>query len=132
MDSSNRNCHDWPKPRPWPVDRRGPYLPLIAGLVVGAPLVALLVVPQQPLVLAALMVITFGAPMTVSMIPAASLMTESAEAAGVSLVLATTLFNLAYALGETIGAPVSASVSQATSDFVPLLAIALMMLATAG
>jgi predicted MFS family arabinose efflux permease len=113
-------------------DRRGPYLPLIAGLVVGAPLVALLVVPQQPLVLAALMVITFGAPMTFSMIPAASLVTSSAEVAGVSLVLATTLFNLAYALGETIGAPVSASVSQATSDFVPLLAIALMMLATAG
>jgi predicted MFS family arabinose efflux permease len=113
-------------------DRRGPYLPLIAGLVVGAPLMALLVVPQTPLVLAALMVVTFGAPLTFSMIPAASLMTESAEAVGVSLVLATTLFNLAYALGETIGAPVSASVAQSTSDFVPLLAIALLMLATAG
>jgi MFS transporter, DHA2 family, methylenomycin A resistance protein len=113
-------------------DRRGPYVPLIAGLVTGAPLVALLVVPQQPLALAALMVIAFGAPLTFSMIPAASLTTDSAEAAGVSLVLATTLFNLAYALGETVGAPVSASVAQATSDFVPLLAIALLMLATAG
>jgi predicted MFS family arabinose efflux permease len=113
-------------------DRRGPYLPLIAGLVTGAPLMALLVVPQSPLPLAALMVITFGGPLTFSMIPAASLMTGSAEAVGVTLVLATTLFNLSYALGETIGAPVSASVAQATTDFVPLLAIALMMLATAG
>jgi len=113
-------------------DRRGPYLPLISGLAVGAPLVALLVVPQTPLLLAALMIIAFGGPLTFSMIPAASLMTSSAEAAGVSLVLATTLFNLAYAVGETVGAPVSASVAQATSDFVPLAAIALLMLATAG
>ena len=113
-------------------DRRGPYLPLIAGLVTGAPLMALIVVPQATLPLAALMVITFGGPLTFSMIPAASLMTDSAEAVGVSLVLATTLFNLAYALGETLGAPISASTAQATSDFVPLLAIALLMLATAA
>ena len=113
-------------------DRRGPYLPLIAGLVIGAPLIALLVVPQTPLVLAALMIIAFGGPLTFSMIPAASMMTDSAEAVGVSLVLATTLFNLAYALGETLGAPISATAAQATSDFVPLLAIALLMLATAA
>jgi MFS family permease len=113
-------------------DRRGPYLPLIAGLVTGAPLMALLVVPHAALPLAVLMIITFGGPLTFSMIPAASLMTHSAEAVGVSLVLATTLFNLAYALGETLGAPISASTAQATSDFVPLLAIALLMLVTAG
>lgn len=113
-------------------DRRGPYLPMIAGLAVGAPLMALLVVPHSPLLLAALVVVAFGGPLTFSMIPAASLMTASAEAVGVSLVLATSLFNLAYALGETVGAPVSASISQATSDFVPLLAIALLMVATAG
>jgi predicted MFS family arabinose efflux permease len=113
-------------------DRRGPYLPLLAGLVVGAPLMALLVVPHAPLPLAALMVITFGGPLTFSMIPAASLMTHSAEAVGVSLVLATTLFNLAYALGETLGAPISAATAQATTDFVPLLTIALLMLTTAA
>jgi predicted MFS family arabinose efflux permease len=113
-------------------DRRGPYLPLIAGLVTGAPLMALLVVPHAALALAVLMVITFGGPLTFSMIPAASLMTGSAEAVGVSLVLATTLFNLAYALGETLGAPISASTAQATSDFVPFVAIALLMLVTAA
>jgi predicted MFS family arabinose efflux permease len=113
-------------------DRRGPYLPLIGGLITGAPLMALLVVPQAALPLAVLMVITFGGPLTFSMIPAASLMTGSAEAVGVSLVLATTLFNLAYALGETLGAPISALTAQATTDFVPLLAIALLMLVTAA
>ena len=113
-------------------DRRGPYLPLTAGLVIAAPLMALLVVPHTSLSLAVLMIITFGGPLTFTMIPAASLMTGSAEAVGVSLVLATTLFNLAYALGETLGAPISAATAQATSDFVPLAAIALLMLGTAG
>ncbi len=113
-------------------DRRGPYLPLITGLVIGAPLMTLLVVPQAALPLAVLMIIAYGGTLTFSMIPAASLMTNSAEAVGVSLVLATTLFNLAYALGETLGAPISASTAQATSDVVPLLAISLLMLVTAA
>ena len=55
------------------------------------------------------------------MIPAVSLLTDSAERAGFALVIATTLVNLAYAIGETIGAPVAAGVSNATSDAVPLL-----------
>jgi predicted MFS family arabinose efflux permease len=113
-------------------DRHGPYLPLIGGLVTGAPMLALLVVPQAALPLAVLMVIAFGGPFTFTMIPGASLMTASAEAVGVSLVLATTLFNLAYALGETIGAPISAAAAQATTDSVPLVAIALLMLVTAA
>jgi hypothetical protein len=40
------------------------------------------------------------------------------------------LFNLAWATGETIGAPAAASVSRATSDAVPLAALAGLMLAT--
>jgi uncharacterized membrane protein YfcA len=42
----------------------------------------------------------------------------------------TTLGNLAYAMGETIGAPVAAALSQATSDAVPILLLAALMLAT--
>ncbi len=113
-------------------DRHGPYVPLISGLVLGAPLMALLVVPQAALPLAVLMIVAVGGPPTFSMIPGASLMTESAERVGVTLILATTLFNLAYALGETVGAPISASTAQATTDAVPLVAIAVLMLATAA
>jgi MFS transporter, DHA1 family, inner membrane transport protein len=113
-------------------DRHGPYIPLISGLVLGAPLMAALVIPQAALPLAVLMIVAVGGPPTFSMIPGASLMTESAERVGVTLVLATTLFNLAYALGETVGAPISASTAQATTDAVPLVAIALLMLATAA
>ena len=75
-------------------------------------------------------VIALGGPLVAYMIPAVSMMTESAERAGVALVLATTLVNLAYAVGETIGAPVAAGLSQATSDAVPLLLVAAMMLVT--
>ena len=42
------------------------------------------------------------------------------------------LLNLAWASGETIGAPTAASLSQATSDAVPLLVLAVIMLATLG
>ena len=40
------------------------------------------------------------------------------------------LLNLAWATGETIGAPVAASLSQATSDAVPLLILAAIMVLT--
>lgn len=113
-------------------DRRGPYLPLLIGLLVAAPLIALLVVPQTPLGLGLLMIVTFGGPLTFAMIPGVAIMTDSAERAGVALVLTTTLFNLAFAVGESLGAPLSASVAQATSDLVPLATISLLMVATAG
>ena len=112
------------------VDRRGAPLTIAIGLVTGAPLLAVLVLPRSPLALAALSVIALGAPLAACMIPSVSLMTAATERAGVTLLLATTAVNLAYAVGETIGAPVAAGLSQATSDAVPLLLIAGLMLAT--
>jgi hypothetical protein len=92
--------------------------------------VATLTLPHSALLLGGLSVIALGGPMTAYMIPAVSMMTESAERAGIALVLATTLVNLAYATGETIGAPAAAGLSQATSDAVPILLISLLMLLT--
>ena len=66
------------------------------------------VLPGTAAVLAPLSVIALGGPLAAYMIPAVSMMTASAEAAGIALVLVTTLGNLAYATGETIGAPVAA------------------------
>ena len=111
-------------------DRRGPRATIAAGLVAGAPLMAILVLPRSPLALAALAVVALGAPLTACLIPAVSMMTASAQRAGVTLLLVTTLVNLAYAVGETIGAPVAAGLSQATGDAVPFLLIAALMLAT--
>lgn len=111
-------------------DRRGARLLLVTGLGVSAVLVSTLVLPHTATVLAPLTAVALGGPLAAYMIPAVSMMTLSAEAAGVALIVVTTLGNLAYALGETIGAPVAAGLSQATSDAVPILLLAVLMLAT--
>ena len=111
-------------------DRRGARVPIIVGLLCSAALIGLLPAPQSWPVLAALSVIALGGPLTACMIPAVSIMTVSAERAGIALLVATTTVNLAYATGETIGAPVAASLSQATSDTVPLLGLSGLMLLT--
>jgi MFS family permease len=112
------------------VDRRGIALPLSVGLATAAVLLALLPLPHSTLLLAALTVLALGGPLTAYAMPAISIMTDAIERIGAALVFGSMLLNLAWALGETIGAPAAASVSRATSDTVPLVALAALMLAT--
>jgi predicted MFS family arabinose efflux permease len=112
------------------VDRRGIVLPLTVGLGGTAVLLALLPLPQSPWLLAALTVLALGGPLTGVATMAISMMAESIERVGASLAFGSMLFNLAWAFGETIGAPAAASISRATSDAVPLAALAALMLAT--
>ena len=112
------------------VDRRGVLMPLSAGLGVTAVLLVLLPVPHSALWLATLTVLTLGGPLTAYGLPAISIMTDAIERVGAALAFGSMLFNLAWAMGETIGAPAAASVSRATSDAVPLAALAALMLAT--
>jgi MFS family permease len=114
------------------VDRRGPRLPLCVGLTVTAVLLAVLPLPQSALALAVLSVVMLGGPLTAYTIPAMSVITESTERAGIALAMATMLLNLAWAFGETIGAPAAAGLSQATSDAVPLLILSAIMVLTLG
>ncbi|MGH2868477.1 MAG: MFS transporter [Solirubrobacteraceae bacterium] len=109
-------------------DRYGAARPMAIGLLASAVLIAVLPVPHSWTLTAALSVIVLGGPLTGLMIPAVSLMTDSAERAGLALVLVTTIINLGYAIGETIGAPVAASLSTATSDAVPLVGLSAAML----
>jgi MFS family permease len=111
-------------------DRRGPFGPIRVGLVLSALLTAALVFPSSALALAVLSVIALGVPLTGYLTPAATLITESADAAGIALAVATMTLNLAYALGETIGAPAGATISQATSDTVVFLVLAAIMALT--
>jgi predicted MFS family arabinose efflux permease len=111
-------------------DRRGPRLPITLGLLFSAILIPALVLPHSPVLLAILAVIALGGPMTGYMIPAVSTMTDSAEHLGIALVVASTLFNLAYAAGETIGAPAAAVISQASGDAVALVGLGALMLLT--
>jgi predicted MFS family arabinose efflux permease len=112
------------------VDRRRIVQPLTAGLVTSAVLLALLALPRSPLLLAALTVLILGAPLTAYAMPAISIMTDAIERIGAALVFGSMLLNLAWAIGETIGAPAAASLSRATSDAVPLVALAALMLVT--
>jgi MFS family permease len=112
------------------VDRRGIAPPLLIGLATAAVLLALLPLPRSPLLLAALTVLALGGPLTAYAMPAISVMTDAIERIGAALVFGSMLLNLAWALGETIGAPAAASASRATSDTVPLLALAALMVAT--
>jgi YNFM family putative membrane transporter len=112
------------------VDRRGILLPLTAGLGGTAVLLALLPLPRSPLPLAVLTVLTLGGPLTACGLPAISITTDAIERIGAALALGSMLFNLAWATGETIGAPAAASLSRATSDAVPLAVLAAVMLAT--
>jgi MFS family permease len=112
------------------VDRRGIALPLSVGLAAAAVLLALLPLPHSPLLLAALTVLALGGPLTAYAMPAISVMTDAIERIGAALVFGSMLLNLAWAMGETIGAPAAASVSRATSDAVPLIALAALMVVT--
>jgi MFS family permease len=112
------------------VDRRGPRLPITLGLLVTALLVAALPIPASALGLAVLTVITLGGPSTGVMIASMSVLTDAGERLGVAVVVATVVFNLAWAVGEVVGAPTGATVAQLTSDTVALLIISAVMLAT--
>lgn len=111
-------------------DRRGARLPICAGLLMSAFLIPALALPHSSALLAVLCVLAFGGPLTLYMTPAVAVMTSSAERAGISIVLVTTLFNLAYAAGETVGAPAAAVLSQQSGDALPLILLGGLMLLT--
>jgi predicted MFS family arabinose efflux permease len=112
------------------IDRRGILVPLALGLGMTAVLLALVPMPQSVLLLAVFTVVTSGGPVTALATPAVLLMTDAVEHVGAALVFASMLLNLAWALGETIGAPTAAVISRATSDAVPLLLLAAAVLLT--
>jgi MFS family permease len=112
------------------IDRRGNMLPMSIGLALSGILVALLPVPNRAVILAVLTVLTLGGPLVASTIPAMSLMTDAIEAIGAALAFGSMLLNVAWSLGEMLGAPAAASLSHATSDAVPMGMLAAGMLLT--
>jgi MFS family permease len=112
------------------VDRRGAGRPLYVGLMLTAVLLAVLPLPGSAVPLAIVSMIVLGGPLTAYTIPAMSVITDASERAGIPLVLATLMLNLAWATGEVVGAPVAANLSAATSDAVPLLGLSALMVLT--
>ena len=112
------------------VDRRGAAAPLCVGLTLTAVLMALLPLPRDAVLLAIVSVIALGGPLTAYTIPALTVITDAAERLGIPLVVATMTLNLAWAIGEVVGAPAAANAAQATTDAVPLLALSAIMVLT--
>ena len=111
-------------------DRRGTFLPIVIALSASACMIVLLPLPSSVLVVAVLSIVVMGAPLSAFLVPSVSMMSDAAQAAGVALAVSTMLFNLAYAFGETFGAPVAATISHHASDVIPLGGVAVLMLFT--
>jgi predicted MFS family arabinose efflux permease len=118
---------------PWigrAVDRRGSFVPLSVGLAATGVLIAALPLPHDALRLAVLTVLALGAPLVSAQMGGMSVLTDAMERIGAAVAFGTMLFNLAYAIGEAVGAPGAATLSRATSDAVPLVLLAASMLLT--
>ena len=101
-------------------DRTGPLRPIVAGLVGSIVVAALLPWPQEPFLLAALIVcagVAFGTFFT----PGTTLLSNLAEQRGVPFGYAFALVNLAWAPGQALGAAGGGALANATSDAVPYL-----------
>ena len=104
-------------------DRRGTLLPAFAGLAGSAVALALLPWPETRWLLVVLIVLaspTIGILWTPSM----AMLSWGAEARGLDQALAFALMNLAWSIGETVGAAGGARLGEATSDHVPYLLLA--------
>jgi predicted MFS family arabinose efflux permease len=112
-------------------DRRGAIGPIAIGLALAAAILAVLPAPHSVGALAAITVLALAGPLTIFIIPGSALLTVAVERTGVNLVVATLLFNLGFAFGQTIGAPAGAALAQATSDAVPFAVMSALLLLTA-
>jgi len=110
------------------IDRRGIVVPLTLALAASGLLIAALTLPRDALPLAVLTVLALGAPLAAAEMRGISVMTDAMEHIGAALAFGTMLLNLAWASGETVGAPAAATLSRATSDAVPLVLLAAALL----
>jgi MFS family permease len=112
-------------------DRRGALWPARAGLVAGGITIALLPLPRVVALLAVLVIV--AAPMVGTLwTPAMTVLADGAESRGVDPAFAFGLANMAWGAGAAIGAGAGAALADATSDAVPLLLVALLMVGTAA
>jgi predicted MFS family arabinose efflux permease len=104
-------------------DRRGPLVPIFAGLIASIIVAVLLPWPDNRFVLAVLVVaagLAFGTFFT----PGMTLLSDRAEVRGLAFGYSSALVNLAWAPGQTLGAAGGGALAHATSDAVPYLALA--------
>jgi MFS family permease len=110
-------------------DRRGPLVPIRAGLLAAALLVLVVPAPDGAVLTAALLVVTTAA-LGIFWAPAMALLSDAAEDVGAHQGLAFGLVNLAWAAGMVLGAAGGGAIAKATTDATPYALFALLCAAT--
>ncbi len=110
-------------------DRRGPLAPLLAGLIGGAVMFALLPWPTDAVTLGLLIII--GSPVIgLLWAPSMSMLSDGADAVGLEQGLAFGLMNLTWATGQSLGDVGGARLGEAAGDEVVYLLLAALCVAS--
>lgn len=104
-------------------DRRGRLVPVRAGLVLAAVLLALVPLPDVAVAVAVLLVASTMA-LGTFWAPAMAMLSDAADRAGLQQGPAFALVNLAWATGAATGAAGGGALADATADAAPLLLVA--------
>jgi MFS family permease len=110
-------------------DRRGPLVPVRAGLAGTAIALACFTLPGSALGLAILVVATASV-VAGFWAPAMTMLSDAAELGGVEQGFAAALVNMAWAAGQTVGAVAGGAIAKAAGDGVPTGATAGLCLVT--
>ena len=102
-------------------DRRGPLTPVRASLAILAPCLLALALVHSSLLVALLTILAVAAAAGGCIGPCVAFTATAAERASISLAAATATLNLAFALGESVGATGGPSLTQASSETLTLL-----------
>lgn len=112
-------------------DRRGRMLPLRIGLASAACALAVFSLPHTALLLAVVIVLDTVA-LGIFWAPAMAMLSDAADAHGMSQSYALALVNLAWAAGQIAGAGGGGSLAKAGGDAVPFVLAAALCAATLG
>ena len=107
-------------------DRRGRMLPLRVGLAGAAVMAALLPLPSTSWLLGATVLAAVAA-LGCFWAPAAAMLSDSSEAAGLDQGFAFGLMNLAWAGGQVVGGAAGGGIADLTVDAVPYAILALLL-----
>ncbi|HZU61216.1 MAG TPA: MFS transporter [Solirubrobacteraceae bacterium] len=110
-------------------DRRGRLLPLRFGLAGSALFLAIFTVPMSVWLLGGLVVMS-SLSLAGFWAPAMALLSEAADASGLDQGLAAALINMAWALGQMMGAGGAGALAKAAGDAPPMILVSALCLLT--
>ncbi len=113
-------------------DRQGRLPWIRRGLVLTAPTLIALGLASSPATVAVLTVLAFGVTMTLWLVPLSALLPAVAEQTGVRSEVTASILIVTFSIGEMVGAPASAVLSDAVSGATPFVALACLVVVAFG